>query len=64
MIDAITQAQEEAIAHAEAWAGDYNGEECVNCGRHRVMLCNNGKRVCEKCRWSPEENEYVPENIF
>ena len=43
----------------EAWNGDYNGEDCENCGRERVMLCSNGKRLCEKCNWCPEDKEYV-----
>lgn len=47
--------------HALDWNGDYNGEACTNCGRLRVMLCSNGKRLCEKCRWSPEEDGFVGE---
>ena len=41
------------------WNGDYNGENCENCGRERVMLCSNCKRLCEKCNWCPEDKEYV-----
>lgn len=41
------------------WNGDYNGETCEKCKRLRVMLCTNGKRACEKCRWSPELDGYV-----
>lgn len=43
----------------EGWRGDYNGEACVKCERLRVMLCANGMRACEKCRWSPELDGYV-----
>jgi hypothetical protein len=40
------------------WNGDYNGEDCEKCGRERVLLCNNGKRRCEKCNWCPETQRY------
>lgn len=41
------------------WSGDYNGEICSNCGRERVMLLGNRKRVCEKCCWDQDANEYA-----
>lgn len=40
------------------WAADYDGTTCPNCGRIRMMKCNNGKRRCEKCNWDPDANEY------
>jgi ribosomal protein L37AE/L43A len=47
------------------WVGDYNGEDCEKCSRQRVLACDNNKRVCEKCGWSPELGEYVPtDKIF
>lgn len=42
----------------EDWAGDYDGTECPNCGRLRMMLCANGKRRCEKCNFDPDAGEY------
>jgi ribosomal protein L37AE/L43A len=36
----------------------YDGSSCNNCGRQRVMLCRNGKRVCEKCGWDQDKNVY------
>jgi hypothetical protein len=48
-----------------AWTlGDYVNDEngCENCGRHRVCICPNGKRRCEKCNWSPELKDYAPVN--
>ncbi|NIP56157.1 MAG: hypothetical protein GWO26_30050 [Phycisphaerae bacterium] len=39
-------------------AGDYNGEKCPKCGRERVLLCNDKKRRCEKCRWCIEDEIY------
>ncbi len=59
----LESVQREEDRHRHDWAGDYNGEGCDKCARLRVMLCNNGKRVCEKCRWSPDEGEYIPEHL-
>jgi hypothetical protein len=44
--------------HDESYTGDYNGEDCPNCGRKRIMVCQDGKRHCEKCWWCVEDNEY------
>ncbi len=41
-----------------AWAGDYDGTVCPNCGRERMLKCNNGKRRCEKCNWDPDAHTY------
>jgi len=38
--------------------GDYSGDDCPNCGRHRVMVGDDGKRRCEKCCWCIEDDEY------
>lgn len=27
----------------------YDSEECINCGRARVNIFDNGNKVCEKC---------------
>lgn len=32
---------------------------CPNCGRYRVELYENNKRVCEKCEWCIEDESYV-----
>ena len=40
------------------WMG-YADIPCPNCGRIRVELYENGKRVCEKCMWCIEDGEYV-----
>lgn len=39
----------------------YTGERCTNCGRVRVELIN-GRRICEKCNWNQDTNEY--DNYF
>ena len=39
----------------------YTGEECPNCGRARVEAWTCGKRICEKCHWCIEDNEYYYE---
>lgn len=37
----------------------YTGEACPNCGRVRVESWTCGKRICEKCHWCIEDNEYL-----
>lgn len=58
MVDALTRDQEETARERRAWSGDYDGTDCPNCGRQRMLLCTNGKRRCEKCNWDPEANTY------
>lgn len=50
------------------WAyGNYNGEDCANCGRERVMIVEHPTRkeirMCEKCCWSPDLGDYVHEAV-
>lgn len=58
MADALTRDQEERERERLAWAGDYDGTDCPNCGRARMLKCSNGKRRCEKCNWDPEAGTY------
>ena len=37
----------------------YTNEACPNCGRYRVELYGNNKRVCEKCGWCIDDESYV-----
>lgn len=43
--------------------GSYDGTDCVNCGRERVMVCTapdgRDRRVCEKCGWDQAANTYA-----
>jgi ribosomal protein L37AE/L43A len=39
-------------------SADYTGNECEHCGRNRVMNCQNGKHICEKCGWDNDAHEY------
>lgn len=39
-------------------AKDYTGDPCNNCNRVRVMNCNNGRHICEKCGWDADLNKY------
>lgn len=41
-----------------AWY-DYTGDKCPKCGRVRVLMTESGKRVCEKCLWIIEDQEYA-----
>ncbi len=40
--------------------GDYDNppDGCPNCGRQRIMLCQDEKHHCEKCWWCIEDNKY------
>lgn len=50
---------------APSWyeAGEYDGTECSNCGRSRVMICDvlggEQRRVCEKCKWDHASGGYA-----
>lgn len=37
----------------------YCNKPCPNCGRLRLEVYENGKQVCEKCGWCPQNNDYV-----
>ena len=37
----------------------YSSERCPNCGRVRLENYENGKQICEKCQWSPQEQRYI-----
>lgn len=41
----------------------YTGEDCSKCGRTRVELWSNGERICEKCNWNLDKEEYEPNDI-
>ena len=45
----------------EPFSGEYTEEECPECTRERIMLCQDGKRHCEKCGWCIEDNGYQGE---
>lgn len=36
----------------------YTDQECVNCGRVRVDLWENGDKICEKCNFNQDTKEY------
>ena len=38
----------------------YLSEPCKNCGRVRVELWFSGKKICEKCHFNQDTNEYEP----
>jgi uncharacterized OB-fold protein len=39
----------------------YTGDKCKECGRVRVELID-GKRICEKCCFNQDTNEYELEH--
>lgn len=41
--------------------GEYTADACPNCGRHRLMKCQDDKIHCEKCLWCVEDKEYQSE---
>lgn len=40
----------------------YDGTECAYCGRLRVELYSDGKRICEKCDRDQATGEYTGRN--
>lgn len=36
----------------------YIEDDCINCGRHRVELWEDGSKICEKCCYNQESKEY------
>ena len=42
-------------------AEEYTGKSCKKCGRYRVLKCNNGKHICEKCAYDQNENSFSDE---
>lgn len=42
----------------------YSNTQCPNCGRYRVEIYENNKRVCEKCEWCIEDDAYVNREDF
>ena len=48
------------LARNAAKSGDYENpaDGCPNCGRHRVMIGDDGKHRCEKCAWCIEDRDY------
>ena len=42
----------------------YTGEDCVNCGRNRVLTYSNGYEICEKCSWCKQLGRYITDDEF
>lgn len=38
---------------------EYDGTDCLNCGRERVERYANGRRICEKCTWDQDAGDYA-----
>lgn len=36
----------------------YLSEPCINCGRIRVELYTSGSKICEKCGFDQEKNDF------
>ncbi len=59
--DDIAKDQKEEIDRfnkIKAKYGNYTEISCPHCGRHRVMLGEDGNHRCEKCHWCVETNDY------
>lgn len=41
----------------------YTPEECPNCGHVRVERWSCGKRICEKCHWCIEDEDFCFEEM-
>lgn len=40
----------------------YIDKPCPNCGRLRVEFWSCGKKICEKCGWCIQDNDYFVED--
>ncbi len=36
----------------------YDRNNCINCGRQRVIRYSSGRRICEKCAFDQDKKEY------
>lgn len=54
----LIKADENKIELACEYPIKYIGETCTNCGRVRVEKWSNGDRICEKCNWNLDKEEY------
>lgn len=51
--------------------GEYTGNACPNCGRLRLMSCEQEintrvsveRVICEKCHWEPARSDYCAEAL-
>lgn len=51
--------------------GEYTGGACPNCGRERLMVCEQvidtqisvERVICEKCCWEPARRDYCAEAL-
>ena len=48
--------------HWSHQGSNYNGQECPNCSRQRVLLYANGRRICEKCNWDLDASDYADDH--
>ena len=64
--DAMKAEQDREEKERTNWAGDYDGTDCPNCGRQRVLKCHNGKRRCEKCNHDPDAGRFseCPDHVW
>lgn len=45
------------------WLG-YSSKPCPKCGRYRLERYENGKEVCEKCEWCPQDSTYIDRELM
>jgi hypothetical protein len=49
--------------HWSNQGADYNGDDCKNCGRMRVLHYDQvDRRICEKCNWDQDRNDYAEDH--
>lgn len=48
--------------HWSKQGAEYDGTDCENCGRERVLRYDNGRRICEKCNWDQEFHGYATDH--
>ncbi|WP_374553185.1 hypothetical protein [Sphingobium yanoikuyae] len=46
--------------HWSRQGADYDGTDCKNCGRCRVLHYEEvNRRICEKCNWDQDSGDYA-----
>jgi ribosomal protein L37AE/L43A len=58
----MTQTPDLNTSDPEHWShkgSNYDGTDCENCKRERVLIYENGRRICEKCNWDQDSGDYA-----
>lgn len=60
----IEKVRRETEAGWDFSSDSFSLKKCGACGSSRTRDCKNGKTVCERCRWSPEDKQFIREKVM